>query len=225
VTVFPRIYETISPVGAGVESLSGGRLRGGLRVNSGTHFAGVRGWQPGDSLKQVDWKTTARREQLMVKSFEEELGGRLSILLDAAPAAVELVDNAVRAAGSLGASALQEGHHVEFIGIDAEGHLRLPPFSDERELLERLARYSPPPAPPVLRLDSLSRKSAIALVGTEWRGAWSEFIEQAHQQNRPVHVYLPAGQEIPFRDQAALAGIWEFDAAGINNKSAAETNQ
>src|SRR3954471_14668410 len=208
VVVLPRIYETDSPGTTGLDLISGGKIRGRRRVNSGSDFAGIRAWQPGDSLKQVHWKSTARRDELMVKTFEEELGGRVSIIIDGratgkdkvAKVSAEkrrfgnkyiyvelspdpklaarlekwfgpsgasekkanipdpkLLDDCLRAAGSLGTAALQQGHHLEIVeSINAE-HLRLAPFSDEGELLERLARYRPDF--PCVEIDQLWRKS------------------------------------------------------------------
>ncbi|HEV8541977.1 MAG TPA: DUF58 domain-containing protein [Verrucomicrobiae bacterium] len=212
VTVYPKIYETTSPAGKGVDLISGGRFRGGRRVSSGTHFAGVRGWQTGDSFKQVHWKSTARRGELMVKDFEEELAGRVSLILDAVSDDEVQIDNAVRAAGSIGAATLQEGHQLEFTDLTNPERLRLPPFSDERELLERLARYTPVRGTAEPGIENLWRKSSIALVGTEFRPQWVNIIAQAHRQNRRIHIYLPPGKDIPAGTEAEL---WHFDQNAI----------
>lgn len=196
VVVFPRVYSVDPPASAGTEMMSGGRFRGARRVNTGTHFAGVRGWQSGDSFKQVHWKSTARRGEMMVKTFEEELGGRVSLILDCATGDSDKTDNAVRAAASLAAATLQEGHHLEFIDLSEEPVLRLAPFSDESELLERLARYTPPQKQGELDAHDLWRRSSVALVGTRWNDWWDNFLGQAHSQHRSVHVYLPAGLKI-----------------------------
>lgn len=47
--------------------------------------SGVRIWQEGDSLKKVHWKLTARRRELMVRTFEESARPDFLILLDCAP--------------------------------------------------------------------------------------------------------------------------------------------
>jgi uncharacterized protein (DUF58 family) len=103
-----RVYETSSPAVSGLDMIAGGRFRGSRRVNSGAHFAGVRAWQDGDALKQVHWKTSARRGELMVKIFEEELGGRVSLLLDCEPDEPRLLDDAVRATASLAVATLRK---------------------------------------------------------------------------------------------------------------------
>jgi len=216
VVVFPRVYEAESPATAGLDMVTGGRLRGGRRVNNGANFAGVRAWQSGDSIKQIHWKTTARRQELMVKTFEEELGGRVCLVVDCDPSApLETVDLAVRAAASLGAAALQDGHHVELMDSRGGDPLRLAPFSDEAELLDRLARYEPSPRAGDDSDDfpaAVRRRATLALVGTAWREAWAGMVEAARQGRRKVCVYLPENAATP----AGLgAELFHFGAASI----------
>ena len=204
VVVFPKVYSVDSPASAGMDSIAGGRFRGGRRVNTGTQFAGVRAWQSGDSFKQIHWKSTARRSELMVKSFEEELGGRVSLIIDCALEDAAHLDNAVRAAASIGVATLQDGHHLEFIDLTDQPTLRLLPFNDESEFLERLARYAPPDKSTALDIQDLWRKSSVALVGTRWQPWWEELIIQAEHHRRSIHIYLPQGAKIGLRLNAEV---------------------
>jgi uncharacterized protein (DUF58 family) len=197
VVVFPRVYEVESPAATGVEMISGGRSRGGRRVNTGAHFAGVRAWQAGDSLKQVHWNTTARRGELMVKTFEEELGGRVSLVLNCGPAELSVVDNAVRAAGSLGVATLQAGHQLEFIDLTDAPVLRFAAFSDEGEFLERLARYEVPTNSQLPHASGIWRRSTVGLIGTVWKEEWRAWIDEVRGLNRLVQLYLPMAAPAP----------------------------
>ncbi len=212
VVVYPRIYETVSPAGTGLDSIAGGRFRGARRVNSGSHFAGVRTWQAGDALKQVHWKTTARRGEMMVKTFEEELGGRVSLVFDCEPCESARIDDAARAAASLGTATLQEGHQLEFLDSTLPEVLRLPPFSDEKALLERLARYQPSTVHHLPEIDQLWRRSVLAIVGTRFRPQWLPLIAQAESQRRTVHIFLREKME---QQPAIHAHIWEFSSQEI----------
>jgi uncharacterized protein (DUF58 family) len=194
--------------------VTGGRFRGGRRVNSGTNFSGVRGWQAGDSLKQVHWKSTAKRGELMVKTFEEELGGRVSLVLDCSAVEPRVIDNAVRAAASLGVAALQEGHHVEFFDLVTQPPLRLAPFSDEGEFLDLLSRYTVPAASELPALQNFWRRSSVVLVGTAWKDSWHDLITDARAHNRIIELYLPEGAKIPANLDAQIfifsdKEIWE----------------
>jgi len=47
-----------------------------------TNAASVRAYTPGDSLNRIHWRTTARRQEMMVKIFDLEPSGDLWIVLD-----------------------------------------------------------------------------------------------------------------------------------------------
>lgn len=49
-----------------------------------TDPADTRAWQPGDALKKVHWKLTARRQELMVRRFEEPVPQEALVILDSA---------------------------------------------------------------------------------------------------------------------------------------------
>jgi uncharacterized protein (DUF58 family) len=67
--------------------LSGGKaLR--LATNEITPYAsGIREYRPGDSLSRIHWRTTAKRNQLMVKEFDQDPQATVWIFLDACKAA------------------------------------------------------------------------------------------------------------------------------------------
>lgn len=46
-------------------------------------FSEYRAYQPGDSLKQIDWKVWARTDRFYIKQFEEETNLKAYLLLDA----------------------------------------------------------------------------------------------------------------------------------------------
>lgn len=69
--------------------LPSGRLPGGVAVRRRApeveppRAAGVREWAPGDSLNRIHWPTSARRDRLMVKEFEQDPQADIWIFLDA----------------------------------------------------------------------------------------------------------------------------------------------
>ncbi|GJM20665.1 MAG: hypothetical protein DHS20C15_05800 [Planctomycetota bacterium] len=52
-------------------------------LGSGTDFAELRSYRPGDPLGRVDWKATARRTQLLVREYESPRELSLHVLFDA----------------------------------------------------------------------------------------------------------------------------------------------
>lgn len=200
VTVYPAIYPTDSPPASGFEPMVGGRFKGRRRSPSGSEFAGIRPFNPGDPLRQIDWKSSSKGHGLMVKMFEEELSGRIGLILgsEGAPGSTAY-DDAVRAAGSLIFAALDDGHHVEWISLDNPDLASvIPPFTDGEQILHSLARLQPngqSTSAQILELavSKLSSKAAVCLVLNEINAEVTQVISHLKQQHRRVSVYLPVG--------------------------------
>jgi uncharacterized protein (DUF58 family) len=92
----------------------------------GTDYYGVREYQPGDPLRHVHWKSTARRGQLVVKEFEREVGAPLIILIDNHPGRYAGVpgssslDSAARLAASIIRYAHYAGHPVSLAAYSGD---------------------------------------------------------------------------------------------------------
>jgi uncharacterized protein (DUF58 family) len=80
-TVLPRVTELAGlPDGFGRGEGDSGAT--GLRRGLGEHDAMVREYQPGDPLRTVHWRSTARRDKLMVRVEERPWHGGVTVLLD-----------------------------------------------------------------------------------------------------------------------------------------------
>ncbi|MBO8157237.1 MAG: DUF58 domain-containing protein [Bacillaceae bacterium] len=55
-----------------------------LTVKDTTVVSGVREYMPGDRFSWIDWKTTARKNNVMTKEFEQEKSNDVVVILDAA---------------------------------------------------------------------------------------------------------------------------------------------
>lgn len=212
--VYPALYPVAAPPAAGYDVMLGGKHRGSRRIASGTHFAGVRPLQSGDPLKQIHWPSSAKGVGLMVKTYEEELSGRLSVLLDPGHTGDRATaDACVRAAGSLMFVALDEGHHVEWMVLGSDSVELVPPFSDGHELLDALARL--PVQPGVLTTPHLqqacghiSSRSAVVLVVTTVNEAVAQAVQELSDRRRPMTLCVPA----PAYQWPVLSGVtvWEY---------------
>lgn len=63
--------------------LPGGKARRMKTLEVTPHAAGVREYYPGDALNKIHWPTTARRNRLMVKEFDQDPQADVWIVLDA----------------------------------------------------------------------------------------------------------------------------------------------
>jgi uncharacterized protein (DUF58 family) len=200
VVVCPAVYAAAPPRAAGFDVMVGGKHRGQRRAASGVHFAGVRPHQPGDPLKQIHWPSSAKGLGLMVKTYDEELTGRLAVITDTGHTADDqTLDDCLRATGSLILAALAAGHQVDWISLTQLPPQQIPPFADGQEVLEALARIQL--APGCLNAERLAwawerlpRKGVIHLVLTDFNVAVAELVERLQQAGRSVCVYVPTGR-------------------------------
>ncbi|MHB8521054.1 MAG: DUF58 domain-containing protein [Limisphaerales bacterium] len=197
VVVYPALYPAAPARAAGYDAMFGGKFKGRRRSNTGANFAGVRPFQAGDSFKQIHWKSSAKGLGLMVGTFDEELSGRVAIIIHCSlSGGPTTLDDCIRAAGSLVFAALDAGHHVEWNELNRPERLILSPFDDGQGMLDRLARIQPDRG--LLTADALysavervSRKSALSFVLTEANAAVWEAAAFLKSHGRKVDVYLP----------------------------------
>ena len=88
------------------------------RAGGGEEFLGVRGFRPGDPLRAVHWRTTARAGSLIVKEYEQEMSSRAALVLAGAEheegpdSSFEML---VSACASVGLYALSTGHAIHVL--------------------------------------------------------------------------------------------------------------
>ena len=88
------------------------------RTGAGQEYVGVRDYRAGDPARWVHWRSSARRDQLVVREFEHEVSTPVSILVtgkDTGEAPDSPFEVAVAAAASIALYALATGHPVELI--------------------------------------------------------------------------------------------------------------
>lgn len=115
-------------------------------------FHALREYSPGDDLRYVHWKSTARTQTLMIRQFEQTRRSHLVVVLSTRAAEYSGDDEfelAVSTAGSIGLTALRDGKNVTV--LTSRGTL---PAPTPTQLLDRLAG--------VEREDSASSTEAVA---------------------------------------------------------------
>ena len=198
--VHPAVHPLAAPAAAGYDVMVGGRHRGQRQTASGDFFSGVREQRPGDSLRQIHWPSSAKGLGLMVRTYEEELSGRLALILVVGSDARAL-DAAARETASLAFAALDEGHHVEFIdsaGLQLE---MIPPFDDGQSLLDRLAGIETvrdPVTPDRLRgaVDKLSRKAALHFIFSGSPEQLHPLVDELEASGRKVFLHPKTSGEV-----------------------------
>jgi uncharacterized protein (DUF58 family) len=125
VVVAPRALPLDMPhLGQG--SLGAALLDRARRLGPGD-FHGLREYQVGDELRSIDWKASARTDDLMVKEHTVEGLHRCTVLLDVGPGAhpdEDAFERGVTAAASIVNAAARTGLVTRFVtagGIDLRG--------------------------------------------------------------------------------------------------------
>lgn len=116
VFVHPRTTSLPSTSAGLIRDLEGSPTR--RLVDSDMSFHAIREYTPGDSRRQIHWKSTAKTGRLMVRQYEESRRSRMAVVL--AVAEHEYVDPdefelAVGSAASLGLRAVRDARDVDIV--------------------------------------------------------------------------------------------------------------
>ena len=114
--VHPRTVGLPSTSAGLVRDLEGSATR--RLVDADMSFHAIREYVPGDSRRQVHWKSTAKTGRLMVRQYEESRRSRMAVVLAAATQEYSDADEyelAVSAAASLGLRAVRDARDIDFV--------------------------------------------------------------------------------------------------------------
>lgn len=87
-------------------------------VDADMSFHAIREYVPGDSRRQIHWRSTAKTGRLMVRQYEESRRSRMAVVLAVAEAEFADADEfelAVSCAASLGLRAVRDARDVEIV--------------------------------------------------------------------------------------------------------------
>jgi uncharacterized protein (DUF58 family) len=117
VIVHPRVHDVLALPEAGGEDLDRDtpKMRG--QPDRGNEFLTLREYAPGDDLRRVHWRSTARRDTLMVRQEESRRRAPVLVVLDVRPGAHDRAsfEVAVEAAASIVHALDREARPVELV--------------------------------------------------------------------------------------------------------------
>ncbi|TDN90604.1 DUF58 domain-containing protein [Microbacterium sp. BK668] len=114
--VHPRTTTVPSTSAGLVRDLEGSPTR--RLVDADMSFHAIREYAPGDSRRQIHWKSTAKTGQLMVRQYEESRRSRMAIVLAIAEGEYADADEfelAVSCAASLGLRAVHDDRDLDIV--------------------------------------------------------------------------------------------------------------
>ncbi|WP_099025801.1 DUF58 domain-containing protein [Mycolicibacterium palauense] len=141
----------------------------------GTEFDSLREYVVGDDVRSIDWRATARRSDVVVRTWRPERDRRVMIVVDTGrtsagrvgvdptasdPSGWPRLDWSLDAALLLAALASRAGDHVDFLAHDRVTRAAVIGAS-RTELLARLVEAMAPLAPALIESDAAATVSAI----------------------------------------------------------------
>jgi uncharacterized protein (DUF58 family) len=209
----------------------------------GTEFDSLREYVVGDDVRSIDWRATARRADVMVRTWRPERDRRVVIVLDtgrmaagrvgvdptaADPAGWPRLDWSMDAALLLAALASRAGDHVDFLAHDRVSRAGV--FGASRtELLAQLVNAMAPLQPALVESDwramiattlrRTRRRSLVVLLTDLNATALDEGLLPVLPQLSGKHHVLIATVADPRVDQLAAG---RSDAAAVYDAAAAE---
>ncbi|ASJ17366.1 MoxR associated protein [Thermococcus chitonophagus] len=104
----PQIEDIITPYTTKGTKITIGHLPS-PRLGEGLEFHAIREYQPGDPIKIINWKATAKLGKIMVNEFESERKVDVVVIIDATYKGQSVFDYMMRAASSVLLDALENG--------------------------------------------------------------------------------------------------------------------
>lgn len=136
-----------------IEGLAAVHQRG-----QGTEFDSLRDFVDGDDVRSIDWRATARRRSVVVRTWRPERDRQVLIMIDTSRAgaarlgSVPRLDAQIDAALLLTALASQAGDRVDVLGMDRIAHVSVTGESTTRVLSE-VVRATSPVEPALVEID------------------------------------------------------------------------
>jgi len=198
--------------------LVGAHLR--RRRGEGTDFRQMREYRVGDSLRQVDWKATARARKLISREYQDERNQQLLLVVDtgrrmlASEGGLSHFDHALNAALVVAWLALRQGDAVGLMATGA-GHRWLQPRRGPGAL-QGLLRGSYDLQPQAVATDYLAladalaarqRRRALVMLATNVRDEDTEDLLAAVRLLQRRHLVCVASLREQVLDQALAAEV------------------
>lgn len=197
------------------------------RRGEGLEFHQLREYQPGDSIRQIDWKATARRRALISREYQEEQNQQLVVLLDggqrlALPVAgLTGFDHGLNASLLLAWSALGQGDRPGALVFSGREERWIPPVRGRNgvnRLLNRLYDLHPSEhtadfTRAARRLTHYCHRRALVVLVTRLQPDDSDDLLAALQLLRRRHLVLVADMRLPAQAELAHRPVDNFEDA------------
>ncbi len=212
-----------------------------------TRPAGVREYRPGDPVKSIDWKSTARRNELFVKVYDPSVSQYAVVLVEGTTTVrpwegfrLDVLEALASCAGSVARQALESGFRTGLVvnsTLSLGGRNVIKPASGPTqfaEVLEALAMMRPATMSSLQQLalanarDAIPSGATIFYVAGQLREGAVAYVSELARRGHPVST-LWVGREDPpeipdlnIADYRSLFGIGSNSEESMFRRPAAK---
>jgi len=200
---------------------------------AGTEFDSLRDYVRGDDVRSIDWRATARRSTVVVRTWRPERDRRVVIILDTSRTSAARIedeprlDTGIEAALLLGVLAERGGDRVDFLAFDRRTRARAGTVG-QGNLLGQLVQAMAPLEAELIELDwsavpgqvraVSAHRSLVVLLTSLEGGAPEEGLIPTAAQLARQHVVVVAAVRDPqlgrmLQERASAAGVFRAAAA------------
>ncbi|MHC6592504.1 DUF58 domain-containing protein [Arthrobacter sp. C152] len=201
---------------------------------AGTEFDSLRDYVRGDDVRSIDWRATARRPAVVVRTWRPERDRRVVLVLDTSRTSAARIgdetrlDTGMEAALLLGVLAERGGDRVDFVAFDRRIRARAG-SAGQGHILGRLVQAMAPLEAELIEMDWTAlpaqvravspHRSLVVLLTTLDGGAPEEGLLPAAERLAGQHVVVVAAVRDP---QLGTMLRGRDDATGVYRAAAAE---
>lgn len=196
------------------------------RAGLSRDFHQLRDYQMGDSLSQIDWKASSKRQSLISRDFQEQLDQSVILMLDCGrrmrtiDGEISQFDHCLNAMLLISYVALRQGDQVGILSFGGTDRW-LPPVkgtSSMTTVLNHLYDYETSPFPSDFseaaeRLLKYQQRRSMVVVMTNLRGEDSDELREPLKKLRQKHVVVLASLRESGIDAMMDKGLMDFDDA------------
>lgn len=196
------------------------------RAGLSRDFHQLRDYQMGDTMAQIDWKASSKRQTLISRDFQEQRDQSVILMVDSGrrmrtlEGALSQFDHCLNSMLLLSYIALRQGDHVGILSFGGTDRW-LPPVKGAHAMttvLNHLYDYETAPFPSdfseaVQRLLNHQRKRALVVILTNLRGEDCDDLQEPLRKLRQKHPVVLANLRESGIDQMLDDEVQTFDDA------------
>ncbi|UJL47219.1 DUF58 domain-containing protein [Virgibacillus sp. NKC19-16] len=197
-----------------------------LNLKNTNVASGIREYMPGDKFSWIDWKQTARKNEVMTKEFEQEKSTDILLVLDSCYyEGMNLIafEAAVEVTVSLMETIRKQSTAVGLLSIGEEV-AHFPVHHDPNQgdfMLQHLSRIQPKSSQPFAvklkeELFKMDSGNVVMVITSRMDNGFKETIQKLKQRSKKVIILFIQSSKVISQNEQMLIEQLQFSGVGIH---------